>query len=150
MNLNSELCNLLLEWNIYQLWITLNKRFTHFNPINKYIPKKKHQSRSAKKSRRKRRPWVPIERLSFESKHFRDGDYFMIIASCKWIGRSAVEENVEKERFTVASSRCCHLADKVKELYSRACRTCSTIIFPHSTNQIIFSGLVLAVAVVLA
>jgi len=44
----------------------------------------------------------------------------------------------------------CHLANKVKELYSSACRTCSTIIFPHSTNQIIFSGFVVAVAVVLA
>ena len=30
-----------------------------------------------------------------------------------------------------------HLADDVKELYSNACRTCSTIIFPHSTNQIV-------------
>ena len=29
------------------------------------------------------------------------------------------------------------LADNVKELYQSACRTCSTIIFPHSTNQII-------------
>ena len=33
----------------------------------------------------------------------------------------------------------CHLRDYVKELYSSACRTCSTIIFLHSTNQIIFS-----------
>ena len=31
----------------------------------------------------------------------------------------------------------CHLADYVKELYQSACRTCSTIIFTHSTNQII-------------
>ena len=31
----------------------------------------------------------------------------------------------------------CHLADYVKELHLSACRTCSTIIFPHSTNQII-------------
>ena len=31
----------------------------------------------------------------------------------------------------------CHSADYVKEFYSSACRTCSTIIFPHSTNQII-------------
>ena len=29
----------------------------------------------------------------------------------------------------------CHLADYVKELYQSACRTCSTIIFTHSTNQ---------------
>ena len=31
----------------------------------------------------------------------------------------------------------CHLADYVKEFYLSACCTCSTIIFPHSTNQII-------------
>ena len=31
----------------------------------------------------------------------------------------------------------CHLARYVTELYKSACRTCSTIIFPHSTNQII-------------
>ena len=30
---------------------------------------------------------------------------------------------------------CCYLADDVKELYLSACRTCSTIIFRHSTNQ---------------
>ena len=50
-------------------------------------------------------------------------------------GRSAVEENIEIERFTVACSRC-RLADNVKEFYSSACRTCSTIIVPHSTNHI--------------
>ena len=44
----------------------------------------------------------------------------------------------------------CHLGDDVKELYLSACRTCSTIIFPHSTNQIIVSGVVTAVAIVLA
>ena len=51
----------------------------------------------------------------------------------------------KNERFTGVSSRCrknleiprCHLADCVKEFYWNACRTCSTIIFPHSTNQII-------------
>ena len=31
----------------------------------------------------------------------------------------------------------CHLAAYVKELYWSACRTCSRINFPHSTNQII-------------
>ena len=30
-----------------------------------------------------------------------------------------------------------YLADYVKELYLSACRTCSTIIFPRLTNQII-------------
>ena len=44
----------------------------------------------------------------------------------------------------------CHLADYVKELYSSACRTCSTIISPHSTNQVIFFYVVVAVAVVIA
>ena len=44
----------------------------------------------------------------------------------------------------------CHLADNVKELYLSACRTCNTIIFPHSTNQIIFfSGVVVAVTIAL-
>ena len=31
----------------------------------------------------------------------------------------------------------CHLVDYVHEFYLSACRTCSTIIFPHSTNHII-------------
>ena len=30
----------------------------------------------------------------------------------------------------------CHLAGYVKELYQSVCRTCSTIIYPHSINQI--------------
>ena len=29
------------------------------------------------------------------------------------------------------------LADYVKTFHQKACRTCSSIIFPHSTNQII-------------
>ena len=35
----------------------------------------------------------------------------------------------------------CHLADYIKEFYLSACRTCSTIILPHSINQIIFWSL---------
>ena len=31
----------------------------------------------------------------------------------------------------------CHLADCVKKLRQKACRMCTTIIFPHSTNQIV-------------
>ena len=31
----------------------------------------------------------------------------------------------------------CHLTDYVKILHQKACRTCSTIIFPHSANHII-------------
>ena len=30
-----------------------------------------------------------------------------------------------------------HLADYVKECYQKACRTCSTVIFPYLTNQTI-------------
>ena len=40
------------------------------------------------------------------------------------------------------------LAEYVKELYLYAYRTCSTIIYPHSTNQVIICCLVDAVAVV--
>ena len=69
-------------------------------------------------------------------------------ARCKWTSRSVDEVNIENERFTVVCfdvvvktvnleiSRC-HLAGYVKEFYLSARRTCSTIIFPHSTNQII-------------
>ena len=44
----------------------------------------------------------------------------------------------------------CRLADYVKKSYLSACRTCSTIIFPHSTNQIIVSWRRVAVADVFA
>ena len=53
----------------------------------------------------------------------------------------------KNERFTAASFRCrqklkvktsrCRLADYVKTSHQKACRTCSTIIFLHSTNRII-------------
>ena len=36
----------------------------------------------------------------------------------------------------VVISRCCFAEDST-DLFIRACRTCSTIIFPHSTNQIL-------------
>ena len=29
-----------LKWNIYELWITLNKRLNHFNPKNEDLPEK--------------------------------------------------------------------------------------------------------------
>ena len=41
-------------------------------------------------------------------------------------------------RTTSVRILCRHLADYVKKLYQNACCTCSTIIFSHSTNQIIF------------
>ena len=44
--------------------------------------------------------------------------------------------HVVVKTFNMEISRC-HLADYVKEFYCSACRTCSTIIFSHSTNQII-------------
>ena len=34
-----------------------------------------------------------------------------------------------------------------KKLHQKACRTCSTIIFPHSTNQIIYCGVVVVVVI---
>ena len=53
----------------------------------------------------------------------------------------------ENERFTAKGSRYRqnlkfeisrrHLADYVKTLHQKACRTCSTIIFYHSTNGVI-------------
>ena len=46
----------------------------------------------------------------------------------------AVELDKANERLKMSR---CHLADYVKQLYLSACRTCSTIVFPHSTNQII-------------
>ena len=44
--------------------------------------------------------------------------------------------HVVVETFSLEMSRC-HLADFVRALCKSACRTCSTIIFAHSTNQII-------------
>ena len=65
----------------------------------------------------------------------------------RFFGAKDFHVKAKNERFTAASSRCGHnvnikilrrlLADYVKRLYHKACRTCSTIIFLHSTNQII-------------
>ena len=65
-------------------------------------------------------------------------------STLQWTGRSAMEV-LKYGKWKIYFCMCalnleisrCHLADYVKELYLRACRTCSTIIFPHSTNQII-------------
>ena len=80
-------------------------------------------------------------------------DYCLFLASfivdwagCKWTGRSAVGVNTENERATVVCSRC-RLNLKVgnltlsfgrlrQRIVLNACCTCSTIIFPHSTNYI--------------
>ena len=58
-----------------------------------------------------------------------------------------VHVNIENERSTAADSRCrrsikyanfTSSSDRLRQkLHQKACRTCSTIIFPHSTNQII-------------
>ena len=58
---NDKNSPLLFKWNIYQLWMTLNKPLNHFNPKNEDLPKNNEDL--LKKSRRKRRPWVPIEGL---------------------------------------------------------------------------------------
>ena len=60
---------------------------------------------------------VMAAKTSLENKHLGKCDYFVISASssqslllshrarCKWTGRSAVEVNIENERFTVVWSR---------------------------------------------
>ena len=64
------------------------------------------------------------------------------------LGTNGFHVKAKKERFTAASFRCYQnqsnmkilrrcLADYVKTLHQKACRTCSTIIFLHSTKQII-------------
>ena len=62
------------------------------------------------------------------------------------LGVQVVEETLNLE---ISRRR---LADYVKELNLSACRTCSTIIFPRLSNQVVsqFSGVVVAVAVVVA
>ena len=63
------------------------------------------------------------------------------------LGTNGFHVKLENERFTAVVSRCRRnlnyeisrrrLAGYVKNLHQRACRKCSTIIFPHSTGQII-------------
>ena len=52
------------------------------------------------------------------------------------LGTIGFHVKAKSERFTAASSRR-RLADYVKHLHQKGCRTSSTIIFLHSTNQII-------------
>ena len=75
---------------------------------------------------------------------FRTGDvvqnsvHFCMFGTNVW--------QMKNERFTATGLRCRqnpkyentrrHLADYVKTLHRRACHTCSTIVFPNSTNQI--------------
>ena len=63
------------------------------------------------------------------------------------LGTNGFDIKAKNERLTAAGSRSRqslkmktlrrYLADYVKKLYQKACCTCSTIIFRHSTNQII-------------
>ena len=63
------------------------------------------------------------------------------------LGTNVFHAKAKNERLSAASSRCrqnlkyenftTSLADYVKILHQKACRTCSTIIFPHSNNQVI-------------
>ena len=68
-------------------------------------------------------------------------------AGCKWSGRSSFKVNIENERCTAVCSRCrqnlkfgnftLSFGRRTQGIRSSACGTCSTIIFAHSTNQII-------------
>ena len=68
-------------------------------------------------------------------------------ASFNLIGTNSFHVKADNERVTAGGSFVvktlnleisrCHLTEYVRELYRSACRTCSTIIFPHSANQII-------------
>ena len=62
---------------------------------------------------------------------------------------SSVQKFASKNINTVnvVISRCC-LAEDGTDLFIRACCTCSTIIFPYSTSQILNYGAVVAVPVV--
>ena len=94
-------------------------------------------------------------KTSLENKHLGNADYFTIIASssfivdrasCNWTGRSAVEANIENERFTVV---CWYIVAQalnldilrfrltgyVKELHENACRTGGTILFPRLSRR---------------
>ena len=42
-----------------------------------------------------------------------------------------------RQNIKILKFLCRRLTDYVRKLYQKACRTCSSIIFPHSTNQII-------------
>ena len=63
------------------------------------------------------------------------------------LGMNGFPVKAENERFTATGSRyrqnlnmkilLGRLADNVKKLHQKACRTCSTIIFYHLTKQII-------------
>ena len=93
-----------------------------------------------------------------ENKHLRSCDYFAIILSCSHFTMFAknattglfcaplnqiqgikdlrLYAQVVIKTINVVISRCCFAEDGT-DLFISACRTCSSLIFPHSTNQIL-------------
>ena len=75
------------------------------------------------------------------------------------LGTNGFHVKIKNGRFTAASIAalsstsnmkvsCRRLADNVKTLHQKACRTCTTIIFLYSTNYSLICGIVVDVAVV--
>ena len=70
--------------------------------------------------------------------------YTMGGVQIRLLGTNGFHVKAKNERSTAASFRCRQnlkyenrrMADYVKTLHQKACRTCSTIILLHSTNQI--------------
>ena len=78
--------------------------------------------------------------------------------AAKTTGRSTVGErmkdlllcvDVVNKTLNLEISRC-HLTDYVKELSKNRQSSCSTLIFPHSTNQLLICGVVIAVLIVVS
>ena len=82
---------------------------------------------------------------SLEIKQLRNCDYFAIIPSSSHF--TMLAKNRTTGKFLVVISSCCFVED-VMDCFMSACRTCSTIFFPHSTNQILNLCVVVAVSVV--
>ena len=79
-------------------------------------------------------------------------DYSML--NFRSLGTNGFHVKAKNEIYTAAGSRCSQnpkyesLADYVRKLHQKACRTYRTIIFRYSSNEIIDCALVVAVAVV--
>ena len=100
---------------------------------------------------------------SLENKHLGNGGYFrnycFFLASflvdrarCKWTGRSAVEQNIENERFTVLCPRC-RLNLKFGNFtlsFGRLRQRIVLLFFLIQPIRSLFSGVVVVVAVNLA
>ena len=90
---------------------------------------------------------APADKISLKNKHLRNGDYFAITAFCSHsilltnyatgaMDLLLYEGSLVVTTINLKISRW-RLADYVKKFHLSACRTCSTVIFAHSTNQII-------------